>query len=125
MTDFPDLKIKALVSFPANVLDGVGVDVVQQNGSYQFNLDFGDFAPPTAVVSDPANQYALLWNVNTNQYALTQVASLSSTVSPSILIPLPNATPGLSGGSLIYSREDHVHPTDTSRASATTQAVRF
>ena len=119
MTDFPDLKIKMLVSFPATIIDGTGVDVVKQNGGYQFNLDFGDFAPPVSSVADPTNQNALLWNAITNQYVLAPVSILSSTVSPATAIPLPNATPGLPGGSLNYAREDHVHPTDMSLYNGT------
>lgn len=117
MTDFPDLKIKALVSFPATILDGSGIDVVKQNGNYQFNLAFDDFAPPVSAVSDPVNQNALLWNSVTNQYALTPVSAMLSTITAATALPLINATPALVGGSAKYAREDHVHPTDTSRVA--------
>jgi hypothetical protein len=73
MTDFPDLKIKTLVSFPANVTGGAGIDVVKGGGSYQIDLDFGDFAPPVAVLPDANNQNALLWNQNTGSYSLVPV----------------------------------------------------
>lgn len=38
--------------------------------------------------------------------------------SPSTSLPLINATPAVIGTSTNFSREDHVHPTDTSRAAA-------
>lgn len=70
MALLPKVKLKAVVSFPATVLDGVGIDVVKQNGNYQFNLDFADFAPPVSSISDPVHQNALLWNSITNSYTL-------------------------------------------------------
>jgi len=36
---------------------------------------------------------------------------------PATVLPLVNATPAVVGTSLLFSRQDHVHPTDTSRAS--------
>jgi hypothetical protein len=75
VTDFPDLKIKALVAFPATVLDGNGIDVVREDGNYQFNLAFDDFAP-VGVVTDGTNQCALLWNSLTGAYTLVPAATL-------------------------------------------------
>ena len=142
MTDFPDLKLKALVSFPAAVLDGAGIDVVKANGTFTFNLAFDDFAPPVAGISDPTHQNALLWNNLTNQYVLAPVSVLSgggavteapndgtqygrqslswtpivtSTTTPSNTSPAMNGT-AAPGVATAYSRGDHVHPTDTSRA---------
>ena len=197
MTDFPDVKLKALVSFPAAVNNGVGIDVVKQNGNYQFNLDFGDFAPPVGGIADPAHQNALLWNSITNSYVLAPVSLLGSAgavpeapndgtqygrqslgwtpvvggtgpqgpagpqgpqgpagsgsgnvtgptgavagniavfngttgtiiqdggqsigsliVSPATVAPSVDGTAAV-GTSLLYARQDHIHPTDTSRA---------
>ena len=82
MTDFPDLKIKALVNFPANVLDGVGVDVVKVNGNFQINIDFSDFVPPVTVISpaDVPHTNALLWNSVTGVYTLTTITALTGTL---------------------------------------------
>lgn len=119
MTDFPDLKIKAQVSFPARVLDGTGVDVVKANGSYQFNLAYDDFAPPIAVVPDVANQSVLLWNSITQAYALAPVTLLAS----SGVIPVGfDGSPAMDNVALpgvltTYARGDHVHPSDTSKVS--------
>jgi hypothetical protein len=111
MTDFPDLKFRALVSFPATILDGTGIDIVKQNGSYQFNLDFGDFAPPLAGLSDPAHQNALVWNQLTGQYALIPASVFTSGgVAPATAVPLIESGSGGVGSSLKYAREDHVHP---------------
>jgi hypothetical protein len=144
MTDFPDLKVKALVSFPATVLDGTGIDVTKQNGTYQFDLAYDDFAPPVAGISDPSHQNALLWNDITKVYALAPISLIGSggsvpeapndgvqygrqslawtpvvagsSVSPS------NSNPAMDGAatagvSALYSRGDHVHPSDTTKAS--------
>ena len=45
----------------------------------------------------------------------TQGGSIVS-ASPGTLLPLMNAKPALVGVSTNFSREDHVHPVDTSRA---------
>ena len=74
MTDLPDLKFKALVSFPATILDGVGIDTVKQNGTYQFNLAFDDFAPPVLSLTDPTHQNLLLWNDVTKSYSLASAS---------------------------------------------------
>jgi hypothetical protein len=76
MTFLPNLKLKALVTFPANVVNGAGIHVYKQNGVYQFNLAFGDFAPPVATLTDPNHQDALLWNDLTGQYTLVPVSVL-------------------------------------------------
>jgi hypothetical protein len=78
VTDFPDLKMKALVNFPASVIGGAGVDVVKQNGRYQFDLAFSDFAPPVAGVLDPPHQNALLWNSLTGLYSLVPISVIGS-----------------------------------------------
>ena len=175
MALFPKVKLKAVVSFPATVLDGVGVDTVRQNGAYQFNLAFDDFAPPLALVPDPPHQNALLWNSVTGVYSLVPISIIATggavpeapndgtvygrksttwvdawanptfTGDPKAPTPAPgdndtsvattafvngaiaatvmpsNANPAMNGIAapgvvLNYSRGDHVHPSDTSRA---------
>ena len=89
MTDFPDVKLKAQVNFPARVDGGTGVDVDKSNGVYQFNIDFGDFAPPVTALTDPAHQNALLWNDLTDQYDLIPASILvGSGVFPATAFPL-------------------------------------
>ena len=140
MTLLPKVKLKSIVSFPATILDGAGVDVVRQNGSYQFNIAFEDFAPPVAGISDAPHQNVLLWNNITNSYVLAPISVVGSggavteapndgvqygrqslTWAPIVSGAPSNATPivngiAVPGSSTLYSRDDHVHPTDTSRA---------
>ena len=40
MTDFPQLKMKALVNFPAQVIGGPDVVITKNNGIYTIGLDF-------------------------------------------------------------------------------------
>ena len=144
MALLPKVKLKALVSFPATVIDGTGIDVVKQNGTYQFDLDFGDFAPPVAGISDATHQCALLWNSVTNSYVLAPVSLLGSggavpeapndgsqygrqslTWTKVVSGGTPSSTPPLMDGvaapgvSATYSRGDHVHPSDTAKADKT------
>lgn len=114
MTDFPDLKIKALVSFPAAVFGGAGIAVRNENGQFYFDIDFSDFAPPVTGLTDRANQNVLIWNSITGVYSLTPVQVAVDVPAPSDTNPLMDgvAAPGIL---IPYARGDHVHPTDTSR----------
>ena len=123
MTDFPDVKLKTLVSFPATIIDGIGIDTIKANGSYQFNLAYDDFAPPVSSVTDPTNQNALIWNNITSQYALVPISTLvAGSLTPSNANPIMDgvATPGVATP---YSREDHRHPTDTTLAPLASPAL--
>jgi hypothetical protein len=81
MTLLPKVKLKAAVNFPATVLDGTGIDVTKSNGTYRFDLDFGDFAPPVASLPDATHQHALVWNSLTGAYLLAPVSVFSGTVT--------------------------------------------
>ena len=145
MTDLPVVKLKALVSFPAQVLDGAGVDVTKLNGAYRFDIAYDDFAPPVASVTDPTHQNILLWNNITNTYVLAPVSAVGAggavPEAPNDGVQYGrqslNWTPIISGGGggtpsntnpimdgvaapgvlITYSRGDHVHPSDTSKAA--------
>ena len=138
MAILPKLKIKAVISFPATVLDGVGIDVIKQNGTFQFNIAFDDFLPPATGIADAAHSNALLWNSATGVYTLVPVSLLAaggavpeapndgvqygrqslawtpvvagSTVLPATAVPLVESGTGAVGASVKYAREDHVHP---------------
>jgi hypothetical protein len=141
MTDLPALKLKALVNFPATVLDGIGTDVTKINGNYQIDLAYNDFAPPVGGVSDPTNQTVLLWNKASGAYSLTPIslfgggggvpeAPIDGTLygrkngnwtavptgggTPSDSLPIMDGA-AAAGVLVTYSRGDHAHPTDTSR----------
>lgn len=80
MTLLPKVKLKAIVSFPASVLDGVGIDVVKQNGNYQFNLDFSDFGAISAIPTSPTS-YVLTYDTVTGVYVLVPSQLLGGGVS--------------------------------------------
>jgi len=42
MTDLPDFKIKALVSFPSNALGGTGIDITKSDGHFIIDLDYSE-----------------------------------------------------------------------------------
>ena len=78
MTDFPDIKIKALVNFPSTAVGGAGVDITRDGGTFVVDLDYRDFAPPAGGISDPTHQNALLWNDVTGVYTLAPVSLIAS-----------------------------------------------
>jgi hypothetical protein len=115
MTNFPALKLKTLVNFPANAFGGTGIEIDKSNGSYTVNLDYSEFWPPIiALPPDTSTLYALIWNSATDIYDLCPL-TLSAGTAPSTAIPLMDGV-GNAGASIYFSRGDHVHPSDTSRA---------
>jgi hypothetical protein len=67
--DIPDLKLKTQVSFPAGVIGGTAVDVVQSNGIYQFNINHGELAQIASVPAIAiATTYLVLWESTQNTY---------------------------------------------------------
>jgi hypothetical protein len=117
MTDLPDVKLKSLVSFPATIIDGAGIDVTRLNGSFRFDLAYDDFAPPLTTVADPTHSVMLIWNTISGAYGLAPTSLLlgSGSAFPSDTAPSGDGT-AAAGISAQYSRGDHVHPTDSSRA---------
>lgn len=82
MTDFPDMKLKALVNFPASVVGGTGIDVVQNSGQYSFNLDFGELAQisaiPTAAVP---TTFLILWESTQNTYRRISISDFKAALA--------------------------------------------
>jgi hypothetical protein len=80
VTDLPDIKLKALVSFPANVVGGIAIDVTQKNGAYTFDLDINELAPVTTVpAASYPTTYLVLWNSATgtfNRISITNFKAL-------------------------------------------------
>jgi hypothetical protein len=143
MALLPKVKLKAVLSFPSAILDGAGIDVTRVNGAFRFDLAYDDFTPPVSGIADPAHTNALLWNSATNAYVLAPVSVLGSAgtvpeapndgtqygrqsntwtpVSTGSTIPPATVPPLMDGAAAVgtttkYAREDHVHPSDTSRA---------
>ena len=72
-----------------------------------------------ATPSNSAEGVVNLFNVALNEYQTatpTLWSELITSVFPATAVPLVDATPGEIGVSLLYARQDHVHPTDISRA---------
>jgi hypothetical protein len=119
MTDLPDLKIKALVSFPAAVHGGTGLAVRQENGVYTFDLDYGELAQISSIPT-PAlpTTFLALWESTQDTYRRMSVPDLQTQIgggggggpSPATATPLIESGAGAVGISLNYAREDHVHP---------------
>lgn len=130
MTDFPDLKLKALVSFPAAVFGGTGLAVRQESGNFYFDLAYGELAQ-IAAVPTPAEPttFLALWEQIQNTYQRISITDLKTEFggggggTPSDTNPIMDgvAAPGVL---TTFSRGDHVHPTDTSRASASAPTVQ-
>ena len=137
------IKLKVLPHYPANLEGRTGIDVVKENGNYFVDIDYGDFMPvPGSYTPDP-NKVALVWNSATGIYELQPVTSLAggipeapndgqqyarqslgwsvvaagSTVLPSNTNPIMDGV-AAPGASALYSRGDHIHPSDTSRYAA-------
>jgi len=75
MTDFPDLKIKALVNFPAEAVGRTGINIVKQDGRFYLDLNYQDFARVSSLPpADLPNLYSLFWNVAKQQFVLVPIA---------------------------------------------------
>jgi hypothetical protein len=69
MTDFPQLKMKTLVNFPAQAYGRVGITVSKTAGAFYIDLDYTKFTPGP-LPADLTTIYSLLWNSITNTYQL-------------------------------------------------------
>lgn len=82
MTDFPQLKFKALVNFPAQVSGRVGIDVDIINGAYFIDLDYSGFpVVENLPMQDVPNLNVLLWNSVTNSFLLCPIILLGTVTS--------------------------------------------
>jgi hypothetical protein len=107
-TTFPQLKLKTLVNFPTSAIGRNGITVATANNSYFIDIDYSKFSTAPAL---PAGSYMLAYNPITQAYVL----AVPTGASPSDNIPFMDGT-GSAGVNGLYSRYDHVHPSDTSRA---------
>jgi hypothetical protein len=73
MTDFPQLKMKALVNFPAQANGGVAITITQAAGIYTVNLDYTKLS---VGVIDLANSYIALYNILTKTYQVSVITGL-------------------------------------------------
>lgn len=78
MTDFPDLKFKALVNFPASAIGGTGIDIRKQNGNFYVDLHYSEFAKVASLPpADIPNSYVLAFNDLTGVYTLVPPDSIA------------------------------------------------
>jgi hypothetical protein len=83
-TDFPDVKLKANVVFPAQVVGQAGIDITSQNDIYYFNLGYDDFLPPTTLPTNLTTTCMLVWDSVAHVFSLVPVPPVyagSSTVA--------------------------------------------
>lgn len=141
MALLPKVKLKTVVSFPASVYGGTGIDVTKANGALTVDLDYSDFGTISSLPTSPTNNI-LTYDTQTNAFVMVpshllgggvsgiadapndgtqygrQSAAwtpISATRMPSDTLPFMDGV-AAAGTSLLYSRGDHVHPTDTTRA---------
>ena len=67
MAMLPKLKIKALVSFPANVFGGTGISIDKANGNFTIDLNYSEFAFQGTL---PTGSNVLVWDPVANVYTL-------------------------------------------------------
>jgi hypothetical protein len=77
MTDLPDFKIKALVSFPSNALGGTGIDITKSDGHFVVDLDYSEIAQVTTV-SGLATNFVVLWDSVTGVYQRISLTNLKT-----------------------------------------------
>ena len=73
MTDLPDVKIKALVVFPAVVNGGTGIEITKTNGAFTVDIDYSEFAQ---FGSAPPNAQTLMWDSVANVYTLVPPSAI-------------------------------------------------
>ena len=81
MTDLPDVKLKTLVSFPASVRGGTGINVEQSGGVYTFNIDYSEIAPvPTIPPGNVDTTYIVAWDSINNTFTTISMPNASQAV---------------------------------------------
>jgi hypothetical protein len=81
LTDFPDMKLKALVSFPAAVYGGTGLAVRQENGVYYFDLAFDELAQITTIPAPVLpTTFVSLWEATQDTYRLINIPNLQAQI---------------------------------------------
>ena len=78
MTDLPDLKIKALVSFPSNALGGTGIDIIKSDGHFIVDLDYSEISE--VATADLATSFVVLWDEVMGVYQRISLADLKITL---------------------------------------------
>src|SRR5438093_5405242 len=72
----PSLRMRALVSFPAQVDGTNGVSVGKSSGTYTFGLDYTGLAQVVLAAVDPNTTIVALYDRNSQAFAVTTLAQL-------------------------------------------------
>ena len=105
-------KVAITVSNPAsaaNIVKGCTYKVTSISGTYTGSLKVGD----TFIAAKNAPDVTATWAEDTDW---TVVPSGDDVILPATANPIMDGTAAV-GSSFKYAKEDHVHPTDTSRAA--------
>jgi len=143
MTLLPKVKLKVVPAFPSNIIGGVGLTATKSNGALTLDYAWQEFGSISAIPASPTS-YILTYDTATNAYVMvpshllggavagisdapndgvqygrqsagwTPVAAGGSSVSPATIPPIMDGTAAV-GTSLLYARQDHVHPSDTTK----------
>lgn len=143
----PKVKLKTVPTFPAAIHGGTGIDVTKTNGALTVSLDYDDFGVISALPTSPTSYvltYDLATNayIMVPSHLLGGSASgIADAPSDGVQYgrqnpgggntwtPIVGANPATDplqikmdgvaavGTSTLYARQDHVHPSDTSRAA--------
>ena len=143
MALLPKVKLKTVPIFPSNIVGGTGLTATKTNGALTLDFAWQEFGAISAIPTSPTS-YLLTYDTATNAYVMVPSHLLgggvsgiadapndgvqygrqsgawttiaSSAIGPATVPPLMDGTAAV-GTSPLYARQDHVHPSDTSRAS--------
>lgn len=141
MTLLPKVKLKALPTFPSNIIGGTGLTSTKNNGAVTLDYAWQEFGAIDAIPTSPTS-YILTYDTVAKTYVMVPshllggaVSGISDAPNDGVLYgrqstgwsPVAGSTPASNpplmdgtaavGGSIKYAREDHRHPTDTTRVS--------
>lgn len=145
MALLPKVKLKALPTFPSNIIGGVGLTATKANGSLTLDYAWQEFGAINAIPTSPTS-YILTYDTASGAYVMVPSHLLGGAVAgiadaptdgvqygrqgtagsmnwtpvaggtPANTAPIMDSgTTGTIGGSLLYARQDHIHPSDTTR----------
>jgi hypothetical protein len=80
MTDFPDLKLKALLTFPGTVIGGTGLTATKANGSITLDYAWQEFGQISAIPTQPTAMI-LTYDTATNAYVMVPSHLLGGAVA--------------------------------------------
>ena len=110
--DFPDLKLKALVQFPARSSTAPGSTSSRATAPTSSTWILTTSHHRSAVYRSHSTKRVAVESA-TGAYTLAPMSVFATL--PGSSLPLMDSTATV-GVSALYSREDHIHPTDTTRA---------